>query len=77
MSKVIDLNEHRKKKQEENDLTRGRKPLYVSHLKGTATGDKTDDQNLGDRISRIKNSLERINKLMKMLKDQSELDKRR
>ena len=79
-AKIIDFSTFRRKKTEEQDLTRGRsKPLYVSHNEGTVTtsphadrSGKTED--FGDRVSRIKASLERINSLMAELKKMSAQD---
>lgn len=62
MSNVIQLNRYRK-----NEA--GRTPLFVSHLDGTVRGFKRPtEENFGDRINRIKESLEKINNLMKELK---------
>jgi hypothetical protein len=71
-SKVVSLANYKAKKSTENDLARNRRPLYVSHLKGTASSDKNGQADLGDRISRIKSSLDRINNLMKDLKSMSD-----
>ena len=66
--KVVCLSEFKAKKNIKSELTRNRKPLFLSHLTGTATSNEKDEKNLGDRISRIKYSLEKINSLMKDLK---------
>lgn len=63
MSKVISLQQ----KREERKLSRGRLPLHVSHLTGKVTGTPTNEE-LGDRMERIRNSLEKINQLMADLK---------
>lgn len=55
------------KKETANEFARGREPLYVSHQTGKVTG-KELEPNFGDRLSRIRNSLERINSLMAELK---------
>lgn len=65
---VVSLAQFRAKKHNTQELTRGRKPLYVSHLNKTVSSESGDSHDLGDRISRIKSSLERINTLMKDLK---------
>ncbi len=65
---VVSLNDFRKKKTIEDDMSRGRSPLYVSHLDGTIKGRpqflKSHAQDFGDRLQRIKSSLERISNLM-------------
>ena len=71
-SNVISLANFKAKKSTQEDLTRNRRPLYVSHLNGTASSNKTGKADLGDRISRIKSSLDRINNLMKDLKNISD-----
>jgi len=76
-AKVVDLKSFRQKKNEKESLSRGRKPLYVSHADGKVTGsphlkgpaDKSED--FGDRVSRIRASLDRINVLMGELKKMS------
>ena len=49
----------------------GRQPLFVSHIDGTVKGDalpRPSAEDFGDRIQRIRTSLERINQLMTELK---------
>jgi len=58
MSKVIPLFSKKTKE--------GREPLFVSHIDGTVKGPNKED--FGDRIQRIRTSLEKINKLMAELK---------
>ena len=79
--KIVDMASFRRRKFVENDLARGRKPLFVSHLEGKVTGsphfnnpvgDASDD--LGDRIQRIRASLQKINRLMAELKRMSSVD---
>ncbi len=74
-AKVLDFSSFRRKKSEEQDLTRGRsKPLYISHKEGNVTAtpsgslSSSTNENFGDRVSRIKASLDRINSLMAELK---------
>jgi hypothetical protein len=64
--KVVSLASYRKKKETEDDLARGRRPLYVSHLDGRISGD--DKPEFGDRLTRIRSSLDKINRLMSELK---------
>jgi hypothetical protein len=73
---VLDFASFRRKKTDEQDLTRGRsKPLYVSHKDGVISANPghagTTGEDFGDRVSRIKASLERINSLMAELKKMS------
>ena len=68
---VIELSGFRKKKDTAEEFARGRNPLYVSHNTGKISGSKsgeTEEENFGDRYSRIKASLEKINCLMSELK---------
>ena len=62
---VVDLSSFRKKKDTENELAPGRKPLYVSHMKGKVTGSPhlkgPEANDFGDRLTRIRSSLEKIN----------------
>ena len=78
-SQVVDLASFRKKKEVGEELTRGgRKPLYVSHLTGKVTGSQQaspgqaeGQADFGDRLQRIRSSLEKINRLMSELKKMS------
>ena len=68
---ILSIEEYKKNKIIKQDLVReGRTPLYQSHLTGKVTGGKVDPE-FGDRLSRIRASLERINRLMRELKEQS------
>lgn len=81
--KIVDLSHYRQKKGVADELTRGgRKPLYVSHLSGQVTGmppgkthvtqnDSGQRADFGDRLQRIRYSLEKINRLMSDLKRMS------
>ena len=70
--KVISLIQYREKKDIESNLSRGRNPLYVSHLNGKIKGSphlsRPSAENFGDRLHRIRQSLEKINRLMAELK---------
>ncbi len=72
---VVDLASFRKKKATEGEFARGREPLYVSHLEGKVTGSphtkRPDAEGFGDRLTRIRSSLEKINRLMADLKRMS------
>lgn len=77
-NKVVSLSNFREKKQVEENLTRGRNPLYAKDGKMTGSphlnkGAKNED--FADRVSRIKSSLERINSLMAELKKMSASEK--
>lgn len=75
---VLDLQAFREKKKIEDDVSRGRTPLYVSHLDGSVKGSPhfkgpAGDQNdFASRMQRIKASLEKINSLMAELKNNKE-----
>jgi hypothetical protein len=76
---VVDLAAFRQKKNVEDELTRGgRNPLYVSHLTGKVTGSPhlkgPESPDFGDRLQRIRSSLEKINRLMSELKRMSTED---
>lgn len=75
-TQVVDLATFRKKKDTAEEFTRGgRKPLYVSHLTGKVTGAPGSKRNeapdFGDRLQRIRASLDKINRLMSELKNLS------
>lgn len=64
MSNVIQLSKYRK-------TGEGRTPLYVSHIDGTVKANphyKKATEDYAERVVRIKESLERINRLMAELK---------
>jgi len=73
---VFDLSAFRKKKQTDDELAHGRKPLYVSHLQGKVQGEEhlKQDPDFGDRLTRIRSSLDKINRLMSELKKMSSSD---
>ncbi len=62
MSKIVDLNDFKSKKQLDDSISPGRVPLYKTHL----------NEEHASRILRIRASLERINKLMSEIKKVSE-----
>lgn len=70
--KVLNLASYRQKKEAEDELSRGRIPLHVSHLDGKVKGSphfrRPQTEDFGDRMQRIKTSLEKINQLMAELK---------
>jgi len=67
-SKVVDLASFRKKKETDEDLARGRRPLYVSHMQGRISSENPESKEFGDRLTRIRASLDKINRLMSELK---------
>lgn len=71
MSEVIDFNKFKRGKQFKDDMARGRTPLYISHrdgkIYGSPHGRQQTDKHFGDRVARIKVSLEKINRLMKSI----------
>lgn len=75
--KVLDLGSFRKKKETKNEFAPNRQPLYSSHLGSTpdkAGGKRstqTQDADFGDRLHRIRLSLDKINRLMGELKKMS------
>jgi hypothetical protein len=54
---------------------RGRTPLHVSHIDGKLKGSphfhREEDPSFGDRMGRIKESLQKINDIMEELKNAS------
>jgi len=73
--KVFNLAAYREKKEAEDEMSRGRVPLHVSHLDGNVKGSphfkRPEAEDFGDRMQRIKTSLEKINELMAELKKSS------
>lgn len=71
MNNVISIIKYKErkiqKKESANEFAKDRTPLYVSHLTGKVSGDK-NEADFGERLTRIRNSLEKINKLMAELK---------
>ena len=72
---IVSLSEFRNKKSLEKELAGERTPLYVSHLDGKLKGSphfkRGDAEDFGDRLTRIRASLERINQLMAEIKKTS------
>lgn len=73
-SKVVELSAFKKKRETTEQLARGRKPLYVDHNEGAITGRPNApkaaaaENDFGDRLTKIRGSLDRINQLMTELK---------
>jgi len=69
---VVDLTVFKRNKDAQVDLTRGRTPLHVSHIDGKVKGSphfrRPEADDFGDRMQRIKTSLDKINQLMTELK---------
>lgn len=74
MNDIINIKDFKerkvKKKEMFDEFGQGREPLYVSHLRGKVTGNKDGkvDPDFGDRLQRIRASLDKINRLMAELK---------
>lgn len=78
--KVLDLASYRQKKDVAAELGHGRKPLYLDQSTGmirkspeTAEGQQHPD--FGERLQRIRSSLDRINSLMSELRTLAQKDK--
>jgi hypothetical protein len=73
-TKVLDFTAFKKKQEINQDVARGRKPLYINNdegrVSGTAAGAtaQTSGEDFGDRLQKIRASLDRINNLMADLK---------
>lgn len=69
-SNLIDLGSFRAKKEMQAELPKGRVPLYKSHLDSNKAANPhlNDKQDLGDRMGRIRTSLEKINQILNELK---------
>lgn len=75
MSDIINIQEFKNKKLMDDKLAHGRTPLYVSHLTGKVSGNpsgKSKEVDFGDRLYRIRTSLQKINRLMAELKGMSD-----
>ena len=80
-SKIVELSAFKKKRETAEQLARGRKPLYVDHGEGSVTGRPNApkasagaEHDFGDRLTKIRGSLDRINQLMTELKKLSAKD---
>ncbi len=75
--KVVSLHQFRQKKELAKELGNGRKPLYLDQKSGTikTQDDQDENTNFGERLQRIRNSLDRINSLMTELKSLSQNEK--
>ncbi len=69
---IVSLDAFKRRKHSAEEFVRNeRKPLYVSHLTGKIddTGKiKNEANDFGDRLQRIRSSLDKINKLISDLK---------
>lgn len=70
--KVLDFGTFKAKKDFEQDMSRNRMPLHVSHLdskvKSSPQINREDKEDFSRRMQRIRQSLEKINTLMADLK---------
>jgi hypothetical protein len=73
-SKILDFSAFKNKQDINNEFSRSRKPLFVNPDKGMISGVTSQVQptqtseDFGDRLHKIRSSLERINTLMADLK---------
>lgn len=68
---LVSLTDFRQRRQAQYDLSRGRRPLYLSHMaQGTASREESEGD-FAERVARIRKSLERINELMAQLRRSS------
>ena len=71
-SNVVDFTNFKRSRDLDDQLSRGRTPLHVSHIDGKVKGSphlrRPEADDFGDRMQRIKASLEKINQLMGELK---------
>lgn len=71
-SNVVDLKSFKRTRELETQIGRGRTPLHVSHIDGKVKGSPhlrgKESDDFGDRMQRIRSSLEKINQLMADLK---------
>lgn len=73
---VVNFTEFRQKKKVTEELARGRNPLFISHQEGKVKGsphlNRPEAEDFGDRLQRVRASLEKINRLMAELKKLSQ-----
>ncbi len=73
LSNVVDLKNFKRTRELESQIARGRTPLHVSHIDGKVKGSPhlkaQETTDFGDRMQRIRSSLEKINQLMADLKN--------
>lgn len=72
---VVDLKNFKRTRELETQIAKGRTPLHVSHIDGKVKGSPhfrtQESDDFGDRMQRIRTSLEKINQLMADLKTTS------
>ena len=72
---VVDLKNFKRTRELETQIAKGRTPLHVSHIDGKVKGSPhlrtQESDDFGDRMQRIRSSLEKINQLMADLKTTS------
>lgn len=73
-SKILDFSAFKNKQDINKEFSRSRKPLFVNQDKGRISGSSDEaksaqsNEDFGDRLQKIRSSLERINTLMADLK---------
>ena len=68
---VTYLRDWKAKKLQSKDTDQSRRPLYVNHSTGKISSKPQDPHDLGTRVARVRESLDRINRLMVELKQLS------
>lgn len=66
-TQIVSLSQYKNQKAEKELLSRGRRPLYVSHARGQISGSGNSEglSDFGSRISEMKEQLKEINHFMK------------
>jgi predicted transcriptional regulator len=73
-TKILDFSAFKNKQDVNDEFSRARKPLYVNSKDGIISGsaegakDAAANEDFGDRLQKIRSSLDRINNLMADLK---------
>ena len=80
-SKIVEISAFKKKRDTKEQIARSRKPLYVNSSEGTISDISKSSkveakaEDFGDRLVKIRGSLDRINQLMAEIKKLSVRDK--
>lgn len=65
MAEITNIEQFKRERELRQELAKDRKPLYVSHLTGKVTG----DEDFGNRLINIRQSMNKISNLMAELKE--------
>lgn len=68
MASLTNINEYKKKKQIEQELSRGRIPLFISHKTGKITAGQSEID-YGTRLQNVRNKIDRIEEFLKTIKE--------